>query len=199
MLKTIGTTPMYHGMEEEPAARVRPGYLLALVAVLCLGLGFYAGSASRQPHMDVLKALVAEQDLTITNQEAIIRGLSRQVIEDADRPVHDLGRPIPQKAVITEPVLAQATASWYGPGLYGNNTADGTYFTPETWCVAHKSYPFGTVLEVHYNGRTAKVPVRDRGPFTAGRDLDLSAAVAQHLGFTGVQQVKYRVLEGGSK
>jgi rare lipoprotein A len=87
-----------------------------------------------------------------------------------------------------------ARCSWYGPGLYGTTTADGTTYTPRTWCVAHKSLPFGTMVELRYRGTTVVAPVRDRGPYVAGRTFDLSNAVAQALGFTGVQTVEWRVV-----
>jgi len=88
---------------------------------------------------------------------------------------------------------SSAKASWYGPGLYGNSTADGTTFTADTWCVAHKDLPFGTVVEIAYGGTTVEVPVRDRGPYVAGREFDLSAAVARALGFSGTGTIEWRV------
>ncbi len=71
-----------------------------------------------------------------------------------------------------------AVASWYGPGFAGRETASGETYIPEALTVAHRELPFGTLLEVT-NPRTGlKVAVRvnDRGPFVAGRQLDLSAA-----------------------
>lgn len=86
-----------------------------------------------------------------------------------------------------------ATASWYGPGLYGNLTADGTRYTSDLWCVAHKSLPLGTLIDISYRGKVVRVPVKDRGPFTPGRDFDLSNAVASHLDFSGVGIIQWRV------
>lgn len=52
---------------------------------------------------------------------------------------------------------------------------------------AHKEYPFGTRLRVTHlaNSRVAECLVNDRGPFIAGRDVDLSYAVAKELGVIG--------------
>jgi len=86
----------------------------------------------------------------------------------------------------------EATASWYGPGLYGNQTADGTRLTPRTWGVAHKSIRLGTRLSICYRSRCTYVKVIDRGPFVAGRDFDLTSAVARHLRFSGVQKIRWR-------
>lgn len=77
-------------------------------------------------------------------------------------------------------------ASWYGPGFHGNTMANGKRFDmhdPTT--VAHKSYRFGTRLRIKNikNGRIITAVVRDRGPYIAGRCLDLSRAGAAKLGF----------------
>lgn len=85
-----------------------------------------------------------------------------------------------------------AMASWYGPGLYGNRTSNGTVLTPKTWGVAHKSIRLGTRLSICYRSRCTYVRVIDRGPFVAGRDFDLTSAVAKHLNFSGVQQIRWR-------
>jgi rare lipoprotein A len=87
----------------------------------------------------------------------------------------------------------QAVSSWYGPGLYGNRTADGRVLTPSTWGVAHKSMPFGTRLVI-CRTRCVTVRVIDRGPFVRGRDFDLTAAAARVAGVQscGVCRVSWR-------
>lgn len=97
---------------------------------------------------------------------------------------------------------AEATtglASWYGPGLEGNLTASGDAFDPNAFTAAHKTLPFGTQLTVSYRGRSAQVVVNDRGPYTGGRDLDLSQGAAEYLGLTraGVDYVDYAVTGRG--
>jgi rare lipoprotein A len=88
-------------------------------------------------------------------------------------------------------------ASWYGPGLEGNLTASGDVFEPYTEYTAASPYlPFGTDLLVTYGGNSVVVEVTDRGPYTGGRDLDLSAAAADAIGLTpvGVDYVDVEVL-----
>ena len=76
-------------------------------------------------------------------------------------------------------------ASWYGPGLEGNLTASGEVFDPYTdYTAASLQYPFGTELLVSYGGYSTVVVVNDRGPYVAGRELDLSAAAAEEIGLT---------------
>lgn len=90
-------------------------------------------------------------------------------------------------------------ASWYGPGFEGSLTASGEVFDPYGYTVAHKTLPLGTQLSVSYAGRTVQVTVNDRGPYSGGRELDLSQGAAEYLGLTnaGVDWVDYYVVGGG--
>lgn len=90
-------------------------------------------------------------------------------------------------------------ASWYGGGFRGSLTASGEVFDPKGYTAAHKTLPFGTQLTVRYAGRSVQVTVNDRGPYTGGRELDLSRAAAQSLGLTkaGVDWVNYTATDSG--
>ena len=85
------------------------------------------------------------------------------------------------------------TASWYGPGFYENRLpcwqwlqANGLpiQFLPDTWGVAQKTLPCGTMLTLSHGTNVITVPVVDRGPYVAGRELDLSPRVKAALGCT---------------
>ena len=69
-------------------------------------------------------------------------------------------------------------ASFYGvnDGFHGATTANGERFNAYGLSTAHRSLPFGTRIRVTNpsNGRSVVVRVNDRGPFVAGRSLDLS-------------------------
>jgi rare lipoprotein A len=90
-------------------------------------------------------------------------------------------------------------ASWYGPGFEGQPTASGEPFNPYGFTAAHNTLPLGTRLVVNYGGRSVEVVVNDRGPYSGGRELDLSQGAAEYLGLTyaGVDYVDYTVAGGG--
>ena len=71
-----------------------------------------------------------------------------------------------------------AGASYYGvgDGYHGQTTANGERFNTYAMTAAHRYLPFGTRLRVTHGGRSVVVRINDRGPFVAGRDLDLSYA-----------------------
>ena len=87
-------------------------------------------------------------------------------------------------------------ASYYGYSLEGNETASGEPFDPEGYTAAHRTLPLGTRLLVSYGGESVRVIVNDRGPYVAGRDLDLSLAAAREIGLTapGAAPVRVSVL-----
>jgi rare lipoprotein A len=82
-------------------------------------------------------------------------------------------------------VYRRALASWYGPGLYGGHLGCGGTLTPHTLGVASKTLPCGSKVTLRHGGRTVRVPVVDRGPYAGGRELDLTAATKDRLGFSG--------------
>lgn len=92
----------------------------------------------------------------------------------------------------------QGTASWYGPGFYGNRTASGEVLRPGTLTAAHRSLPFGTRVRVTnlHNGRSTVVRINDRGPFHGSRVIDLAHGAASELGVTasGLAPVRLEVL-----
>ena len=86
-------------------------------------------------------------------------------------------------------------ASWYGPGFDGQITASGGVFDAYGYTAAHNTLPLGTEITVSYAGRSVDVIVNDRGPYSGGRELDLSQGAAEYLGLTatGVDYVDYEV------
>jgi len=105
--------------------------------------------------------------------------------------------------VIATPLAAQdalvkleAVASYYGDEFQGRPTSSGEVFDMNAYTCAHKTLPFGTMLEVTNlaNGRKSVVRVNDRGPFVEGREIDVSKAAAYDLGMvsTGTARVSIR-------
>jgi rare lipoprotein A (peptidoglycan hydrolase) len=91
-------------------------------------------------------------------------------------------------------------ASWYGPGFDGRPTASGAIYDQEGFTVASKTLPLGTILLIHRGDRMALALVNDRGPYVAGRVLDLSHGLARVLGTVdaGVANVSAEVLAPAS-
>lgn len=84
-------------------------------------------------------------------------------------------------------------ASWYGPGFHGKRTANGEVYDENGLTAAHKTLPMPAMVRVTNleNGRSIQVRINDRGPFEAGRIIDMTRRGAQLLGF--IQQGTARV------
>ena len=82
-----------------------------------------------------------------------------------------------------------AHASFYGmgDGFHGLRAADGSRFNAHGLTTAHKTLPFGTRLRVTNpaNNKSVTVTVTDRGPFIAGRSLDLSYGAFSRIASPG--------------
>ena len=92
----------------------------------------------------------------------------------------------------------RTVASWYGKFFNGRTTSSGEKYDVTKLTAAHKTLPFGTLVEVTNpsNGHSVVVKINDRGPFVQGRDLDLTPTAARKLGTydSGIANVCYRVI-----
>jgi rare lipoprotein A len=88
-------------------------------------------------------------------------------------------------------------ASWYGDAFHGRRTANGEIYDMRHLSAAHPTMPLPSYARVTNvkNGASVLVRVNDRGPFHAGRLIDVSSKTADLLGFkqtgTGNVRVQY--------
>jgi rare lipoprotein A len=73
-------------------------------------------------------------------------------------------------------------ASYYSDTLEGRLTASGEVYKKDSYTAAHRTLPFGTVLDVCYHS-CARVLINDRNPRSKA-ELDLSHAVADDIKLT---------------
>ncbi|TVQ09976.1 MAG: septal ring lytic transglycosylase RlpA family protein [Leptolyngbya sp. DLM2.Bin27] len=108
--------------------------------------------------------------------------------------------PAPERRVSIVSSTLSGMASWYGPGFHGRRSASGEVFNQNALTAAHRTLPFGTHVRVTNlaNGQSVVVRINDRGPFSQGRVIDLSAAAAAQIGLRarGVGRVQIEVLSG---
>jgi rare lipoprotein A len=89
-----------------------------------------------------------------------------------------------------EGFIQTGIASWYGSDFHGRKTSNGENYDMYAMTAAHKTLPLGVYVKVsnRNNGLDTVVRINDRGPFVAGRIIDLSYSAAKDL----------RVVEGGT-
>ncbi len=82
------------------------------------------------------------------------------------------------------------TATWYGPGLYGNRMACGGKLTRDTFGVAHKTLPCGKKVALAHGGRIVIARVVDRGPYAKGIEYDLTEKTARSLRMLSTDELR---------
>ncbi|WP_210036121.1 septal ring lytic transglycosylase RlpA family protein [Methylobacterium sp. PvR107] len=81
--------------------------------------------------------------------------------------------------------VREGLASWYGSAFHGRMTANGEVFDRHSIAAAHPTLPLPSYARVTNleNGYSMVVRVNDRGPYHAGRVMDVSEEAADALGF----------------
>jgi rare lipoprotein A len=96
----------------------------------------------------------------------------------------------PESWAPTAPILQPprpaitGTACYYSDFFEGRKTASGARFRQSGMTAAHRTLPFGTVVEVRSRatGKSVRVTINDRGPFSGGFVIDLTRAAARAIG-----------------
>ena len=83
------------------------------------------------------------------------------------------------------PYKERGRGSWYGKKFHGQKTSSGESYDMYKMTAAHPTMPLPSYARVTNleNGRQVIVRVNDRGPFLAGRIIDLSYTAALKLGY----------------
>ena len=89
----------------------------------------------------------------------------------------------------------EGLASYYGKKFHGRRTSSQEVYDMYAFTAAHKTLPLPSFARVTNldNGRSIVVRVNDRGPFHAGRVIDLSYAAAVKLGYRDRGTARVRV------
>jgi rare lipoprotein A len=103
----------------------------------------------------------------------------------------------PPPQTVKKGYTERGLASWYGPGFNGRRTANGEIYDMHAMTAAHKTLPFGTVVEVYNrdNGKSTRVRINDRGPFVKGRIIDLSKKGAKKIDMIGTGTARVEILK----
>ena len=158
----------------------------------CLLLGALTGCHKSKPQVYVPPAATAPAvvaDNPPANRPAPIERrppLSPAAPEPPNASGKALGKPVSTEI---------GMASWYGPPYHNHQAADGSVFDQNALTAAHRTLPMGTTVRVTNleTNQSIVVKITDRGPFVAGRTLDLSLAAAKAIGVYRMGLAKVKV------
>lgn len=94
-----------------------------------------------------------------------------------------------------EGYIEEGIASWYGKKFHGRLTSNGEIFDMYKISAAHKTLPINTTVKVTNlrNNKTLLTRINDRGPFVAGRIIDLSFKAAEMLAIVNAGTAEVRI------
>lgn len=141
-------------------------------------------------HHQALDTAQAEHDAAVAEREQAERAARERAARATTTTRPPAGAHV---EVHPNPPANIATASWYGPGFFGNRTACGQTYTDRIHGTAHRTLPCGTLVTFTNAGRTITVPVIDRGPYIPGRMWDLSHATCQALAHCYTGPIQWRL------
>lgn len=149
---------------------------------------YYASRPQTASHRASRKRRTAEARLVRSRRITVANSEAKQT-RTAARTRKRATRSVPVGTTMT------GLASYY---WQPQRVASGGWFNPKAMTAAHKTLPFGTRVRVTNarNGRAVEVTINDRGPYIAGRIIDLSDAAAGAIGMkkAGVVPVKVEVI-----
>ncbi len=129
---------------------------------------------------------------------ALLLGCANVRPPGSAEPMGKNAQPSPSPSGLDAEGVARGHASYYADSLAGHSTASGEPYDPRALTAAHRTLPFGSIVEVSRpDGRSVRVRVNDRGPFgPKGRVIDLSRSAAEAIGMIrdGVVLVTLRVV-----
>jgi len=94
------------------------------------------------------------------------------------------------------PILSEeGYATWYTAPYKGRRAANGQVFDDNALTAAHRTLPMGSLVVVTNlkTGQSSPMRISDRGPFVAGRMIDLTMASAKATGIYGAGLAMVRV------
>jgi rare lipoprotein A len=111
------------------------------------------------------------------------------------KPVAPPVQATPPSSGEVSPGELEGLASYYGDPHHGRPTASGEIFDKHAMTAAHRTLPFQTQVRVHNldNDKSIDVRINDRGPFVAGRIIDLSEEAGKRLGLAGPGMARVRL------
>lgn len=161
------------GSGNRPPARrttlTRRRLIISTIITAALALALAGCSAKRIPPSDQSAPPVSDKVKKATQKPYTIDGKTYYPVAAADG------------------YSEKGLASWYGRPFHGRKAASGETYDMFALTAAHRVLPMGTRVEVKnlQNGQTVYVRINDRGPFVAGRVIDLSYAAAKKIGMVG--------------
>src|SRR5579871_1836303 len=174
---------------QSSARQGRVGFRGPMLFAGALLLASCAASPPTEEKVSAAAPSVAASPRVVASSDAVPKGGGRRLVGEPYRIAGHTYVPRDYKSY-----SAVGLASWYGRGFQRRRTANGEVYDVASLTAAHPTLPLPSYARVTnlVNGRSVVVRINDRGPFRQDRLIDVSASVAELLGFerAGTARVK---------
>jgi hypothetical protein len=143
-----------------------------------------------------MSAVLAQRQLSLA-AGAVLAVIVALALAARDNPVPKSAPRLPRPAVSDLSGWYAALAGVRSRPLAGHASGCGTLLSPKALGVDHPVLPCGAKLFVEYHGKTVLTTVVDRGPFAPGREFEVTPALADLLGLSGVQTIRWSFARAG--
>ena len=137
---------------------------------------------------------------TIYAQKASKSVKNKMVLDTSKTKIATIDTIKPKPVLKLKAFKTKAHASYYANKFNGKRTSSGVRFDNNKYTAAHRKLPFGTKLKItnEENGKSVIVEVIDRGPFSRGREVDLTKRAFMEIASnknSGATIVKIEIIE----
>jgi hypothetical protein len=144
-----------------------------------------------------MSPVLAQRQLSLA-AAALLGVIAALAIEAVREPAAPRAAPLlPQPAVSDVSGWYTALAGVRTRPLAGRPSGCNTLLRPNTLGVGHPVLPCGARIFLRYEGKTVLTQVVDRGPYTRGREFELTPALADLLGLSGIQTIRWSFARAG--
>ena len=143
-----------------------------------------------------MKAILLQRLLSVVAAAALGVVIALAVAARDDRSPRRVAQ-LPAPAVSDLSGWYTALAAVRSRPLAGRTSGCGTLLDPKTLGIDHPVLPCGARLFVEYKGKTVLTSVVDRGPSAPGREFEVTPALADLLGLSGVQTIRWSFARAG--
>lgn len=137
-----------------------------------------------------MSAALAQRQLSLAGA-ALLGVVIALALAARDNPVPRAAPPLPRPAISDLSGWYSALAGVRTRPLSGHASGCGTLLDPKTLGVDHPVLPCGAKVFIAYHGKTVLTTVVDRGPFSPGSEFEVTPALADLLGLSGVQRIRW--------
>ena len=143
-----------------------------------------------------MSPVLAQRQLSLV-AAAVLAVVAGLVVASRDEHATKIVSTLPPPAISDVSGWYAARAAVRKRPLAGKASGCGTLLSPKTLGVSHPVLPCGAKVFLEFHGKTVLTTVVDRGPYGAEQDFEVTPALADVLGLTRPETIRWSFARAG--